>query len=94
LDTPALHAVFDEIKVLGRKIDEAKVTGTAAEPELDLDDYLARTNSLLETLPERIAEAISEALMKQHRLIRRDIESALRDLAARLANPSLPPQQL
>lgn len=89
VEPPVLHALLDEIKQLGRLIEQtgsAVGGGNATEAKLDY------TNSLLESLPERIADAVSDALARQHKLIMKDVDDALRDLATRLG-PSRNPRR-
>ena len=89
IDPAALQAVFDEIKLLRRQIEQANPPRSVSAPSpgaaVDTGAYLARINSLLESLPERIADAVSDALARQHQLIMKDVTAALQDQATRLA---------
>lgn len=81
--------LLGEIRMLTHLIEEASANWSWRGGETP--DDLANTPLMrLETLPERIAHAISGALEKQHRLIIDDVHTALREFEVRLGLSSPP----
>ena len=82
-----LDQLLGEIGLLAAGINEAK--SYWSKGGADLERATSSLSARLDTLPARIADAITEALAKQHRMIVSDVQSALREFAVRLE--SLPP---
>jgi hypothetical protein len=89
---PELAALLEEIRSIRRHLEQTNTTNVGDGEDKDLQAYFAATNTLLETLPARIAAAIGETLTKQHQMIVKDIEASLRQFAGRLARITPPPR--
>jgi hypothetical protein len=90
VDPRRLDDLLEEIRLLRHQIDRTGRGGAGVEN--DLGTYFAATNTLLETLPVRIAEAMEGALANQHKMIMKDVETALRSFAGRLVRITTPPR--
>ncbi|MDQ1417927.1 MAG: hypothetical protein QOF81_3540 [Acidimicrobiaceae bacterium] len=78
-----VELLLAEVRTLTQRLRDTQST------EGDIEAIANRLLVNLETLPDRIASAISESLAKQHQLIVRDVRAAIHDLAIE-ADPRLP----
>ena len=77
-DPPATGAILAEVRALARGIEALRTTTAAPAATDTLDDVRSAVRELsneLQTLPDRLAMAISRALKKQHELIISDVRS-------------------
>jgi hypothetical protein len=79
-----IQVLLAEVRVLAERVEEATLNrspGVAAE---GLGPAANTMLIRLETLPERIADAITNALANQHRMIMRDVHATLEEFGQRL----------
>jgi hypothetical protein len=83
-----LDRMLDDVRMLARGMQDANAywLGGSADIQRVAETLLAH----IETLPSRIADAITVALAKQHRMIITDIHSAFAQLATQLQSSGLP----
>jgi hypothetical protein len=87
-----IQILLAEVRALTEGVQAASVNGSKGAVE----DFEAAANAMvtrLETLPERIADAIAKALTGQHRKIMKDIHSTLHELEQRLESRLGEPRQ-
>lgn len=76
-----ISELVGEIRGLIEHLEQADPRRSEGSAMADLESVMSRLLFHLEALPERIAEAITDALARQHQMIMDDLRSTLQELA-------------
>ncbi len=82
-DYSFLDPLLAAISVLSRRVEQANASAPQGADDR-LQGAVSGLIDRIETLPELLAAALSDALERQHRLIIKDMQTALNEFEARL----------
>jgi hypothetical protein len=79
-----IQVLLAEVRTLTERVVEGSLNKSMDGAAQDIEAAAKTMLIRLETLPERIADAITNALARQHHMIMRDIRSTLREFERRV----------